>query len=225
MKHEKKTFGAKLGVVIIASLIAVVILAAVSSKGFTPGVESATKFNLFSVPSLVAQEPATHDPSPKEHQRQAYQQRFFDLGVLGPVPGVVIATSGNGEAFLLQQVSTSLVGFYQRAGQVASSSAFTPAFYSQGLFEEVFSGQIAQLKRMDALGKVERFVLAKLDLAPGRSSGIEGFVTVDGTLKVVVLDTNGKVISRKTHNVPGAGADEQAARLATTKRLVELAVE
>lgn len=225
MSQERGALRAKLGVAIIASLIAVVILAAVSSKRFTPGVESATKFNLFSVPSLVAQEPATHDPSPKEHQRQAYQQRFFDLGVLGPSPLVVIAISGNVEVFLLQQVSTSLAGFYQEAGQVVSSSAFTPAFYSQGLFDEVFAGQNAQLKRIDILGKVERFVLAKLDLAPGRSSGVEGFVTVDGTLKVVVLDTNGKVISTKTHSVPGAGSDEPAARLATTRRLVELAVD
>ncbi|MCK4414886.1 MAG: serine/threonine protein kinase [Candidatus Eisenbacteria sp.] len=168
--------------------------------------------------------PASRESSPVNQSpslgRFAHLDRLQEKG--GGSHVVCLSIDGNFPATYIWPATESLVRIYSDSGFEVETGLFREAFHREGFFERAQGGNPADLRSLDLLDRAERYVFLNVTLGDPRPSGVGEFRTVDGTAQVTVFDRHGHLLAVRSFEVPGAGADDNAARLAAARRLGEL---
>jgi hypothetical protein len=122
-------------------------------------------------------------------------------------------------------VAEKLVEAYSTLGFGVETGLFREPFHVEGLFQHALEGSSSDLDRLDLLDRADRYVFLYATFGEPRSSGVGEFETVDGQARATVFGRHGELLSVRSTDVPGAGMDASAARMAAASRLGEKVVE
>ncbi|MBI2477095.1 MAG: hypothetical protein HYV60_00065 [Planctomycetia bacterium] len=171
-----------------------------------------------------AEQAAEREQEAKLDADRRFREKYLD-GTLLSAPkraNIVLLVikdeqSGGNRDIVAQHLSAWLV----KANKTPVVGALKPAFYDDGLFDAVWNGDLSVLNRLQLFEDVPRsLLLCSADLSAASPSEIEGFVSVQGSLKLILV-TNAGRSGPWVFDAPGAGGDQATASANCVKRLVE----
>jgi hypothetical protein len=138
-----------------------------------------------------------------------------------PAPKVVLAIKAEGSDAEGNSLRGWVAQLLKEKKKNVYNGAFKPAFYTGGPFEDLWNGDQSVLERLRLLEGASGWVLlGKVRLSQPEKTGIEGLVSVPGTLSIMLVNSGGQ-------NGPwdlraaGAGVNAAEARANAVKRLME----
>lgn len=120
-------------------------------------------------------------------------------------------------------VRGELVQIFEERGQKTVANMIKPAFFASGHFDQLWGGH-SQLVRQLGLEDAgfPRLLLARVEFSEPTNTDFEGFVSVRGTLSLLLVSAHG-ARGPWIYTVAGAGTDKSTALINCGSRLVELA--
>jgi hypothetical protein len=156
-------------------------------------------------------------------QHAAYLAQYVNSGPArrtGVETVAIVAASEDGK--LNRAVTAALVNRFQTEPVQIIHSFFTPAFVSDGLFNDAFAGTGGIIDKLELAKSVDALLLARQGVQYSSNPSLDNVITATMQLNVVTLPITGQNDSRSwTFIASGAGFKQEEARAMAEERLIK----
>jgi hypothetical protein len=193
-------------------------------KPMTP--EAAREFNLWKreKDTRDRQKAAEGEKQARAEAERRFRETYVNDTVVSSVASadrVILAFKNDPSGSQGDALQGLVASVLARKNKRPVSGAFKSPFYTNGLFDDLWNGDQSVLERLNLLdGAPGCFLLCKTSLAAAAKTDYEGLVSVQGTVSIIVVKTDGRT-GPSVFKASGAGGDEATATANCVKRLVD----
>ncbi len=172
---------------------------------------------------------AIAEAAERERQATAEKERRFRETYVNDT--VVSSSVASGEKVILAMKNDPpdsqgdglqglLAELLQRKNKRPVTGGFKSSFYTSGLFDELWNGDLSVLERLRLFDATGSLLLCRANLSPDSKTAFEGLVSVKGTVSLILVNKDGRS-GPWVFKASGAGGDRATATANCAKRLVE----